>query len=200
MNKEELIRAKALAPVPITTPLCGWDETDITDAQVQYLVEEDNEDYINRLSKALAEIEGERTEQEILKVKNKLLDEIRSEVSQDQDIFEQAFDDLCENLTETLMALSRRTALGDDFTPMYFKLEVKNFGWQSRSGYKYVKVMNGKDLIRSILPDTPCTYRFFKVKHGKKLAMQNFHHDSPMGNEWYVITPCAYSTYEKEKR
>jgi hypothetical protein len=199
MDKKELIRVKALAPVKITTPICGWDESDITDGQVTYLTEENNEDYLQRLSEAMAKevmghpgIKGERTEQEILKIKNKLIEEIRSEVLEDQDIFEMAFNDLNEELTQALRALTK-TQNGET---MYFRVNVNDFGWRKQTGYKYMKVQDGKELLRETLPDTQCIYRFFKVRHGKKLAMQNFHHDSPMG-EWYVITPIAYSTYMK---
>jgi len=193
MNKKELLGIKARTSIPITTYLCGWDDSDIIDAQVKYLTEEDNDDYLERLSKAMAKIEGERTEQEILRVKNKLKDEIRDEVSRDQFIFDQAFDDLNEDLTQTLRDLTKT----QDGETMYFKVNVSGFGWQKLTGYKYMKVQDGKELLRETLPDTQCIYLIFKVKHGKKLAMQNFHHDSSTGSEWYVITPIAYSTYMK---
>lgn len=42
--------------------------------------------------------------------------------------------------------------------------------------------------------DCDCTFSIYN--YGRGLAIQNFHHDSPMG-EWYYILPCSEKTYEQ---
>lgn len=113
-------------------------------------------------------------------------DEIRENVYHNSDTFEFAWEDLIEHLTEIMQ---RKNQSG------YWKVTVNNFGWRSQDGYKYFYADTGIDLLRGILPDTDCTFKIYN--YGKGIAIQNWHHDSPMGNEWYCITPCAYSTYEK---
>lgn len=189
MNKQELLRAKGMAPVSITRLLVGFDESDITDAEVKYRIEED-EDVKTRIENKEKELGTRDLAIEAIEK------EVRDEVYNDTSVYERAYDDLCEYLTEELRVLTR-TKSGDS---MFFKVDVKNFGWRSLDGHKYIRVENVKELLQAILPDTSCTYRFFKVKHGKMLAMQNFHHDSPCGNEWYIIKSCAYSTYEENRR
>lgn len=66
--------------------------------------------------------------------------------------------------------------------------EVKNFGWNNRSGYTKFKAVNGQSFLSAILPDTDCHFRIFKTRN--TIQIQNYHHDSPMGNEWYTIKPC----------
>jgi hypothetical protein len=180
MDKQELLRAKAYAPVTITRLLTGYDSSDITESEIRYRLEEDD-DVKARL--VAAGPEG----------RSSVEDAVRKDVYEDSFIYEQAYEDVCEVLTEELQRLTK-TKSGD---VMYFRVEVKNFGWRSLDGHKYLRVSNGKELIQGILPNCECTYRFFKVKGGRQLAMQNFHHDSPCGNEFYTIKPCAYSTYEK---
>ena len=106
-------------------------------------------------------------------------DVIANEVYQDSDIFQFAWDDLVADLT---FLMKNRNPGG------HWHAEVKNFGWQSRSGHKDFHAVNGADFLREILPDTDNT--FFIHQWGKKgFAIQNFHHDSPTGNEWYYVKP-----------
>lgn len=77
----------------------------------------------------------------------------------------------------------------------YWRAEVSGFGWQNTSGIAYFKANDGAEFLKNILPKTDCT--FYIHRYGKGFAIQNFHHDSPTGNEWYYVTPIAYSTYEK---
>jgi len=80
----------------------------------------------------------------------------------------------------------------------YWKVEVKNFGWRKTSGVAYFKVNDFSQLIYSILPNTECTFNVFR--DGGNIKVQNFHHDSNTGKEWYTCRPCAESTYLKHKR
>ena len=188
MNKQELTRAKALAPVSITRYLCGYDVCDIAEAEIQYRLEESDE--VKARLVAAAGPDGRAAVEAA----------VRDEVYADSMVFEQAFDDLCEDLTEEIRRLTHsQTAPGHIDVPMYFRLEMNNFGWRELNGHKYVRVMSGRELIAAILPNCECTYRFFKVKHGGKLVMQNSHHDSPVGREFYIILPISERTYNSNK-
>jgi hypothetical protein len=65
---------------------------------------------------------------------------------------------------------------------------VENFGWRCVSGQHEFKADNGKDFLHEILPKCDCTFKIFK-REGH-IAIQNFHHDSCSGNEWYYIYPA----------
>lgn len=64
--------------------------------------------------------------------------------------------------------------------------EVVNFGWRELTGHKEFPAGRASEFLRAILPATDCSFRI----HGygrRGLAIQNFHHDSPVGKEWYYI-------------
>ena len=82
-----------------------------------------------------------------------------------------------------------------DLKHKFFKAEVENFGWRRTSGMKYLKADCFTDVLSSILPDTECRFKVFK--EGRKVFVQNYHHDSCTGAETYTLTPCAESTYRK---
>ena len=64
--------------------------------------------------------------------------------------------------------------------------EVEGFGWRGISGHKDFRATTGAQFLQNILPHTECRFNIFKEKNAIKL--QNYHHDSPVGNEWYTIT------------
>ena len=109
---------------------------------------------------------------------------IRGKIYQDSDLFALEWDSLIEFLSETI---NRKNPNG------YWKIIMNNFGWRNMDGYKYLHAEKGEDLLRGILPDCDCTFRVFNF--GKGLAIQNFHHDSPTGNEWYYLMPASEKTY-----
>lgn len=78
----------------------------------------------------------------------------------------------------------------------YWKASVNNFGWRNLDGQKFFKADSSIELLREVLPDTDCHFNIFNF--GKGIAIQNYHHDSPMGNEWYYLLPITESTYEKQ--
>lgn len=167
--KKELLRAKAMAPVHISRLIASWDTCDIAQNQVKYLMEEDEETKRRIAEEGLTE------------------DQLFSEVCGDSDFYDMEYDSMVEYLTEYM----------HDLNPDgYWKAEVSNFGWRSLNGHKHFKAETGSELLRAVLPDCDCTYKVFRVRARKWLAIQNSHHDSPCGREWYVIKPCAYSTYE----
>jgi len=66
--------------------------------------------------------------------------------------------------------------------------KVENFGWNNRHGVKSFTAFTGEDLLKKILPECECSFNIFDYQDNG-LMIQNFHHDSPTGNEWYYVTP-----------
>ena len=173
MSEEDTInKANESSPVPLASILGSWDTSDIYEGQKQYLMEED-EDTKAKLKS------GELT-----------VEQLEKDIWEDQDLWDREYEDLCDNLTTEVKKISPNG---------YFKATVTNFGWRNQNGYKYFKASNGRELLREILPNTDCTFTVFSVKHGKKLAISNAHHDQPvLYKEWYVVTPCSERTYNSK--
>jgi hypothetical protein len=114
------------------------------------------------------------------------IEDIESSVYDDYDLITSNYEYLTEYLTERM---NKKNPDG------YWKAVVNNFGWRSQNGYQYVEADKGSELLSAVLPKCDCTFRIHN--YGKGFAIQNFHHDSPTGNEWYYITPAAASTYYK---
>lgn len=86
-----------------------------------------------------------------------------------------------EYLTDTLSDLLRQA------NPTgYWQAEVTNFGWRRQNGYATFKAEDGRAFLRSVLPDTECSFKVF-VDADNTIRLQNFHHDSPTGAEWYTV-------------
>ncbi len=109
--------------------------------------------------------------------------EIEEEIYTDQDFWQIFWEDLTECLTTIL---KRKNPDG------YWKAQVRNFGWRNLDGVKFLQAGDGESFLREILPKTDCHYYIFN--YGKGLAIQNFHHDSPVGNEWYYVVRTAGET------
>ena len=85
--------------------------------------------------------------------------------------------DFCmESLTQ---AISEKNPKGN------WVVEVENFGWMNRNGIKCFNATTGQQIISKILPKCDCHFKVFDDGEGFKI--QNWHHDSPMGNEWYYL-------------
>jgi len=78
-----------------------------------------------------------------------------------------------------------------------FVINVEGFGWRNTSGIKMSILENGSELLQSVLPRTQCTWKAYK--DGNKLVIRNWHHDSPMGNEYYYIEPVDIDTFYEWK-
>ena len=111
-------------------------------------------------------------------------DELEGRLAEDCTTIDLYWEDCQQQLNEIIQ---RKNPNG------YWKAEVSNFGWRRLDGHKYFQADNAIAFLQAILPRTDCT--FYVFNYGKGLALQNFHHDSPVGKEWYYITPIAYSTY-----
>lgn len=114
-------------------------------------------------------------------------DKAMEEIGNDTDYWQFQYDDLLYQLSEIIKTKNING---------YWKATMDNFGWLHQNGYKYFTATTGQDLLTQILPQTDCQYRIYQ--YGKGLAIQNFHHDSPTGNEWYYITPVNETTYERQ--
>ena len=82
-------------------------------------------------------------------------------------------------------------------------IEVSNFGWRALNGDKVLH-LDGKDnreigqgALQEILPETNCTFHVHEHGENGGLAIQNFHHDSPYGREWYYLTPASDAQCEE---
>jgi len=98
----------------------------------------------------------------------------------DEDIFRFEWENLTDELTVIMKEL-------DTEASCFWYANVENFGWRSTSGHKAFLADDGRTLLQEILPKTPCVFKIFK-REGC-LAIQNFHHDSPMGKEFYYVYP-----------
>jgi hypothetical protein len=99
-------------------------------------------------------------------------------------VFTFAWHDLCANLTQLME---------DRNAPGWWYARVTNFGWRSLDGHKTFRAGSGQDLLRAILPDTDCTFHVYDYAGGRGFAINNFHHDSPAGREWYYVEPLDHA-------
>lgn len=87
---------------------------------------------------------------------------------------------LCDSLTELMEKINPKGQ---------WHCNVHNAGWMARNGYKNFKTTKGLELLQAILPKADCHFRIFVEGKGfgRYIKIQNFHHDSPTGNEWYEV-------------
>lgn len=108
-------------------------------------------------------------------------DEAFARACNDQDLMDWEWESLLQVLTDKLHDINPRG---------YWHAEVENFGWRRLSGYSDFRADDGKTFLQEILPNTDCTFKIF-LEAGNTVKIQNFHHDSPTGNEWYTIRPAG---------
>lgn len=120
---------------------------------------------------------------------NTSFDDIENDIFQDSDFFSFEWDNLTEHVTELMKEKQK------GYDSFCWKATVNNFGWRNLKGEKYFKAENGQELIREVLPNCQCTFHIFNWRNG--FCIRNWHHDSPIGNEYYYIVPVQISTYDK---
>lgn len=103
---------------------------------------------------------------------------------EDEDSAQIEWEDLKSNLTTIMDKINVKNSYKG-----YWIAEVTNFGWRSLNGAKSFKADTGEKLLQEVLPDTDCHFKIFVDYRRSKIRIQNFHHDSPMGAEWYNIKP-----------
>ena len=86
---------------------------------------------------------------------------------------------LVESLTEIMSKLNPQS--------LPWTVGVVNMGWRNWCGDKFITAENGQELLDAILPNTDCAFKIFIDEMSKTISINNFHHDSPSGNEWYHI-------------
>lgn len=155
----------------------SWDTCEIMNNQVKYLIECIENDPDHPYDHLVGE-DGKPDE-----------DKIWEYVYEDSYLLTIEWDYLIEYLTEII---NKKSPSG------CWKVEVANFGWRGINVEQYLFADDGKNFLRQILPNTDCT--FYIYHDGNGLKINNFHHDSPVGKEWYYARPIAYSTYEKFRR
>ena len=114
--------------------------------------------------------------------------QVRDSVYGDSDWFQDSYQSMTEQLAEVM---KKKNPDG------YWRGQVKNFGWRAVSGEKYFQANTGQELLDEVLPKTDCT--FYIYDFGKDgLAINNYHHDSPTGKEWYYLIPVTAAEFENK--
>jgi len=144
-------------------PLISWDTQALIEAEVGWRREN---------------LEGERDEDDLF-MDAAREDELFRDVAWDADFFRREWEGLCDYLTELMGQRGMTTHL--------LRCTVENFGWRHLDGEKVFWAETGSDLLQKILPETDCTFYIYGDEDG--LRIQNFHHDSPMGKEIYLVVP-----------
>lgn len=142
-------------------PILEWDEYEIVEAEVKHRLKNPEE----------FDLEEDNSNEDMIR----------------RNLYEGFFlQDEWDFLTEALSEILNKINPSG-----YWKANVENFGWRNLNGNKRFYADKGSEFLREILPKTDCTFRIFEYEEGelKGLKIQNFHHDSPMGNEWYYILP-----------
>ena len=68
--------------------------------------------------------------------------------------------------------------------------EVHDFGWKKAGGFSNFKASTGREFMSAILPKADCSFKIHRMGDDG-FAIQNFHHDSPVGEEWYYVVPAV---------
>lgn len=174
----------------IGNKLITWDESDIVDGQVEYILQDpisNLQEYHISNNKTLYKIwiqANENVEEFMQQVdaqglENELKDTIRNDVYQDSDLFAMQWDEDMAYLSEIL---EKKNPEG------HWYVTGKDLGWQKREGYKYVDTNDGAEFIREIAPET--TDISFEISdYGTDgLYIRLSHHDAPTGESYYVIS------------
>lgn len=147
-------------------PLVSYDQSDIAEAEIDFRMENWQDRFEEKPPR----------------------EHIANEVYQDSDVFQFAWDDVVEYLTELMAKRNKRG---------YWRADVEGFGWRKQNGYKYFEADKGQEFLQQILPNTDNTFRIYA--HGKNgFAIQNFHHDAPTG-EWYYVRPATTKEIETQE-
>lgn len=97
----------------------------------------------------------------------------------DENLVEGEWDFLKDALTDLM---NERSQDGD------WAARGESMGWQSKSGTAEFHAETGAELAQAILPRTDVTFYVYNYMGGKGLAINNYHHDAPTG-EWYYLLP-----------
>jgi hypothetical protein len=117
-----------------------------------------------------------------------MTEEEASSAFSDSDIYEWAWDDFVDMITDLMHEMPNYTG--------YWHVEGWNLGWRNVTGYADIQADEGLTLLRGILPKTDVTLQVTKPDEGTML-IKCWHHDSPTG-EYYsiVVDPDDGDDYE----
>ena len=117
----------------------------------------------------------------------------------DPDIVDEEWEYMADLITEKMKEL--------DLGNHRWGAHVENFGWRKLAGAKHFEAENGKDLLNGVLPQTDChffIYDYSFVNETKEeikgLKINNYHHDSPTGAEWYYVVPLTDEQWDRLER
>jgi hypothetical protein len=151
-------------------PYISWDTCDITEGELEYR----KETWQERYPDVAEDEDGNPCCPDD--------DYIRNDIYNDPGYWEFEWDSMTEdlsNLMEEMNPSGRWTA------------SVKGFGWQNLDGeLPEFKVENGQELINKVLPDCEKIFEIYRIKNkygieGMRIICS--HHDSPMGELYYVF-------------
>ena len=115
-------------------------------------------------------------------------DKVREEVSQDFGFWENEREYQNEHLTEVLKEKGKEGCA--------WSISVEDFGWRNLSGKGCAILEDASDFYEKVLPDCQCTWEMYATNEG--LRVKNWHHDSPMGESYY-LTPIELDKYYEWK-
>jgi len=177
--------------------ITSWNQE--IDEEVKYRLEQQEEDIKDQAELKMEKLKADKsiTINDPVTAWNKILsetreeklkaeDQIRDEIWADSDYWSMLWDDEMNYLSGILAEKSPSGC---------WKGSMKNFGWRSQDGQGFFQVKNAQELIEKVLPHTDC--HFFVYEYGKGIAINNFHHDSPTGAEWYYLLPISEEKYQE---
>lgn len=88
---------------------------------------------------------------------------------------------IADELTDALNTLSEQTT--------EYKSEGENVGWRNVTGSTTIELRDGRDLLRKLLPNTPCTAEFTITE--ESITVELSHHDSPTGETHTITAPAT---------
>jgi len=116
-------------------------------------------------------------------------EQVQEDVYHDYDSITCAYEQFIEDLTYNI--LQERNPNG------FWYVKVRNFGWRCVDGYSFLQIKTGTELVQKVLPNCDCSFKIF-ADGDKNLKIQNFHHDSPVGNEWYYLQVITEKQFDEE--
>ena len=174
--------------------IASYDEGDIAQAQIEYYKEDilekdfvfDDNEEIMEIADQVKDMTYPQAHTEFWKrvkdagLEDELNELIEKSVYDDTDMYTFAWEDFQENLTQAMQEVNPSNewyAKGEDM------------GWQNQSGEADVTASNAEELLEKIAPRIS-QYSIWVWKDGAhKLRIKLSHHDSPMG-EYYYLSPA----------
>jgi len=165
--------------------VAAYDESDITDSHIAYLLEEplDHEEFFDD-DEELMDIRSLSNSNEdfIRKVKEAdLFDKLerlaREHAWADPDLYSIAWDDEKENITATINEMN---------PDGHWYAHSEALTWRRVPGWKRFDASDGQEFLMNVLPNTSSlTYKLYKTGP-KELQLMVWHHDAPTGESMVI--------------